>query len=155
MGEKGAIVSKQQVSDEFLDGFRAVWQIVFCLTEHDAEEDGEQCEGQNASLLDAVGDWEAARQRPIVLYLTLLTFMELSESGEKFGGTAKARQDFPQSITADSIKALVRSTKAACRPIFCTLHFSCNCLSTNIMSVIPLLDLNPHWHSGVFSCAIV
>ena len=58
MGEKGAVVSKQQLSDEFLDGFRAyeetptvaqpavssetdldaVWQVLFCLTEHDAEE---------------------------------------------------------------------------------------------------------------------
>ena len=35
--------------------------------EHDAEEDGEQCGSQNASLLDAVGDWEAAWLRPIVL----------------------------------------------------------------------------------------
>ena len=119
MGEKGAVVSKQQLSDEFLDSFReceetpkieetavcsetdenSVWQILFCLTEHDAEENGEQCGGQNASLLDAVGDGEAARQRPIVLHLTLLDFMELAEDGEKFGGTAKARQDFPQSIT--------------------------------------------------------
>ena len=69
MGEKGAVVSKQQLSDEFLDGFRAceetpqveetavcsemdvdtVWQVLFCLTEHNAEEDGEQCGGQNAS----------------------------------------------------------------------------------------------------------
>ena len=63
-------------------------------------------EGQNASLLDAVGDGEAARQRPIVLHLTLLTFMQLAEDGEKFGGTAKARQDFPQSITANSSKGL-------------------------------------------------
>ena len=67
---------------EFLDGFRAfeetskvketavysetdvdvVWQVLFCFTEHDAEEDGEQCGGQNASLLDSVGDGEAARQ---------------------------------------------------------------------------------------------
>ena len=60
--------------------------------------------GQNASLLNAVGDGEAAHQRPIVLHLTLLTFMELAEDGEKFGGTAKARQDFPQSIMANSIK---------------------------------------------------
>ena len=71
MGEKGAVVSKQQLSNEFLDGFRAceetpkveetfssetdvdaVWQVLFCLTKHDAEEDGEQCGGQNASLLD-------------------------------------------------------------------------------------------------------
>ena len=57
-----------------------------CLTEHDAEEDGEQCGGQDASLLDAVGDGEAARQRPIVLHLTLLTFMEMVANGEKFGG---------------------------------------------------------------------
>ena len=59
MGEKDAVVSKQQFSDEFLDGLRAceetpkveentvcsetdvdaVWQVLFCLTEHDAEED--------------------------------------------------------------------------------------------------------------------
>ena len=62
--------------------------------------------GQNESLLDAVGDGDAAGQRPIVLHLTLLTFMELAEDGEKFKETAKARQEFPQSITADSIKGL-------------------------------------------------
>ena len=32
--------------------------------------------------------------------------MELAEDGEKLGVTAKARKDFPQSITADSIKGL-------------------------------------------------
>ena len=61
MGEKGLVVSKQQLSDEFLDGFRAceetpeveetavcsetdvdaVWQVLFCRTEHNAEEDRE------------------------------------------------------------------------------------------------------------------
>ena len=41
-----------------------------------------------------------------MLYLTLLTFIELADDGEKLGGTAKARQDFPQSISADSIKGL-------------------------------------------------
>ena len=121
MGEKGVVVSKQQLSDEFLNDFHAceempmveetaicsemdvdaIWQVIFCLTEHDAEEDGEQCGGQNASLLDAVGNGEAARQRPIALNLTLLTFMELAEDGEKFWGTAKAHQDFQQSITAN------------------------------------------------------
>ena len=64
-------------------------------SEHDAEEDGEQCGGQNASLLDAVKYGEAARQIPIVLHLTLLTFTELAKDGENFGGTARARQDFP------------------------------------------------------------
>ena len=33
-----------------------------CFTEHDAEEDGEQCGSHNASLLDASGDGEAAGQ---------------------------------------------------------------------------------------------
>ena len=41
-----------------------------------------------------------------MLHLTLLTFKELAEDGEKFLGTAKVHQDFPQSITADSIKGL-------------------------------------------------
>ena len=81
--------------------------------------------------------------------------MQLAEDGEKFGGTAKARQDFPQSIRLTVTKALVRSTKAAYRPIFCSLHFSCICLSTKIMLTVLLLDLNLHWLSGVFSCAIV
>ena len=126
MGEKGAFVRKQQLSDEFLNGFRAcketpkvaetavcsktdvnaVWQVLFCLTERDTDGDVEQCGGQDASLLSAVGDGEAARQRPIVLHLTLLTFMDLAENVEKVWGTAKARQDFPQSITAEGIKDL-------------------------------------------------
>ena len=64
MGEKGAVVSKQQLRDEFLDGFRAceetqkveetavcletdvdaVLQVLFCLTEHDDEKDEENVE---------------------------------------------------------------------------------------------------------------
>ena len=70
VGEKGAVVSKQQHNDEFLYSFRAceetpkveetairsetdvdaVWQVFFSLTERDAEEDGEQCRGKNVSL---------------------------------------------------------------------------------------------------------
>ena len=126
MGEKGAVVNKQKLSEEFLNGFHvcketpkveqtavyletdvdAVWQGLFCLMEHDAEKDGEQCGSQDASLLDAVGYGVAVRQKSIVLHLTLLTFMELVENGEKFWGTVKVPQDFPQSITADSIKSL-------------------------------------------------
>ena len=80
MGEKGAVVSKQQLSDQFLNGFHgceetlkveetavcsetdvdAVWQVLFCLKHHDAEEDGEQCGGKDTPLLDAAGDGEAA-----------------------------------------------------------------------------------------------
>ena len=56
--EKGAVVSKQQLSDEFLDGFRAceetpkveetavcsetdvdaVWQVLVCLRQQNAEQ---------------------------------------------------------------------------------------------------------------------
>ena len=105
MGEKGAVVSKQQLSDEFLDGFRAseetpkveetavcsetdvdaVWQVLFFLKKHDAEEDGEQCGGQNAFLLDAVGDGEGARQRSIVLHLTLVTHCASPDLGDLHG----------------------------------------------------------------------
>ena len=80
--EKGTVISKQQLSDEFLDGFRACeetpkveeiaicsetdvdadWQVLFCLTKHDAEEDGEQYRGQDVPLLDAVEVGEVARR---------------------------------------------------------------------------------------------
>ena len=38
----------------------AIWQGLFCLTVHDAEEDGEQVRGKDTPLLDAVGNSEAA-----------------------------------------------------------------------------------------------
>ena len=88
-----------------------------------------------------------------MLHLTLLTFMELAEDGEKFGGSAKACQDFPQSIMADSIKGLGQVYESCIQT--CSLHFPCICLSMKIMSKAPLLDLSSHWLSGVFSCATV
>ena len=57
VGKKGSVISKQQLSEEFLNGFcvcdetpkveqtfvcsetnvdRAIWQLLFCLTEHNA-----------------------------------------------------------------------------------------------------------------------
>ena len=51
-------------------------------------------------------NWGKCSTVTLVLQLTLLTFIELVEDGEKFRRIAKARQDFPQSITADSIKDL-------------------------------------------------
>ena len=85
VGEKGLVVSKQQLSDEFFDVFRAceetpeveetavcsktdvdaIWQVLLCLIKHDAEQNGEQCGSQDASVLDAIGDGRAARQRPL------------------------------------------------------------------------------------------
>ena len=43
-------------------GVDAIWQALFCLTEHEAEEDGEQGGNQDAPLLDTVLDAEAAQQ---------------------------------------------------------------------------------------------
>ena len=43
---------------------------------------------------------------PFVLHLTLLTLMLLAEVGKKLWGTAKARKNFRQSITASSINDL-------------------------------------------------
>ena len=40
--------------------------------------------------------------------------MELAEDGEKFWGTANARQDFSQSITADGIKGLGQVYESYC-----------------------------------------
>ena len=65
VGQKGTVFNKQQLSDEFLNGFHAcketpkveetavclemdvdaVWLVLFCLMERDAEEDGEQFGG--------------------------------------------------------------------------------------------------------------
>ena len=73
-----------------------------------------------------------------MFHLTLLTFVEQAEDGGIFGRTVKARQDFPQSITVDSIKGLGQVY----------------CLSMKIMSTVPPFDLNSHWLSGVFCCAI-
>ena len=110
MGKKGAVVSKQQLSDEFLNGFRACeempkveetavcsetdvdafWQVLFCLTEHDAEEDGEHCWGQNASLLDAVGDHCKLTQTEVVRTCRLAkTILQ----GTVKGGRRQGRQE--------------------------------------------------------------
>ena len=71
MGKEGAVISRQPLTDEFLDGFHAceemlkiehtavclemdvdtIWQVLFCLTEHDVEEDGEQGWSQGAPCL--------------------------------------------------------------------------------------------------------
>ena len=44
--------------------------------------------------------------------------------------------------------ALVKSMKAMYRGRLCSRHFSCNCLSEKIMSIVDLSALNPHCASG-------
>ena len=61
----------------------ATWPILFCLTKHDAEENGEQRGGQDAPLLDTAGDWGSCPTVTHCASFTLLTFMELAENGEK------------------------------------------------------------------------
>ena len=71
MKARRVVVSKQQLGDEFLNGCHAckvtlkvehtaiysatdvdvIWQDLFCLTEHDAEEDGGQCGGPDTSFM--------------------------------------------------------------------------------------------------------
>ena len=174
MAEKGAVVSKQQLSYEFLYFFSAcegtpkvdeiavssetdidaVLQVLFCLTEHDAEEDGEQFRGHEASPLDAVGDGDAVRQRPILLHLTFLIFMELAVVSS-LGGQPRRERNFHSPSRLTVSKALVRPTKAAFRSKLCSLPFPCICLGTKFTCAVLLSDPNPHWFSGVFSCAIV
>ena len=72
-----------------------------------------------------------------------------------FGGQLKRARIFYNSLRLTAPKALVRSTKAAYRPLLSSLHFSCICLCTKMLFVFPLLDLKPHWLSDVFFCAIV
>ena len=45
-------------------------------------------------------------------------------------------------------------TKAAYRSMFCSLHFSCICLSMKITSTVPV-GPEPILVSGVFFCALV
>ena len=130
MGEKGAVVSKQQFSDEFLYGeceetpkveetavcsgsdVDAVWQVLFCLTEHDAEEDGEQCGGRTHPCLTPL-EMGKLPDRDLVLHLTLLTFMELAEDDEKFGEQPRHARIFHSPSQLIVSKALVRSMKTA------------------------------------------
>ena len=84
----------------------AVWQVLFCLTELDAEEDGEQCGGQNTSLHDAIGDGEHARQRPIVLHLTLLTLWSRQRMVRNLGGQPRHARIFHSPLKPDSSKGL-------------------------------------------------
>ena len=56
-----------------------------------------------------------------------------------WGQLRRARISYsPSQLTVS--KASVKCTKAA--DMFCFLHFSSICLSTNMMSAVPLLDLN-------------
>ena len=100
--------------------------------------------GKDASLLDAVGDGESARQTPIVLHLTLLTSLSWRRMVRNFGGQPRRARIFDSPSQPAVSMILVRSTKAGYRPMFCSLNFSCTCLSTKIMSTVSLLDLNPH-----------
>ena len=73
----------------------AIWQVLFCLTEHDAEEYGEHCWGQNASLLDAVGDHCKLTQTEVVRTCRLAkTILQGTvKGGRRQGRQEKRRED--------------------------------------------------------------
>ena len=45
-------------------------------------------------------------------------------------------------------KAQMRSVKIRCKSFLCSLHFSCSCLKTNIISNVDRPKRNPFWVSG-------
>ena len=66
-----------------------------------------------------------------------------------FGGQPRRTRIFHGLSQLTVSKALVRSTKAAYSPMFCSLHFSCICFSTKIISMI----LCWTWtHTGFLAC---
>ena len=65
----------------------------------------------------------------------------------KLGGQPSlAKMDHrPDRLTVS--KALVRSMNSMYRSWCCSTHFSCSCLTAEIISMVPLFFLNPHWLS--------
>ena len=70
--------------------------------------------------------------------------MGLAEDNENFGVQPRRARIFQNPLRLTVSKAMIRSTKAAFRSMFSSMHFSCIYLSTEFMSVVPLLDLNQH-----------
>ena len=77
-------------------------------------------------------------------------------------GVQPRRASIFHSLTRLTVsKALVRSMKTAYRPMFCSLHFSCICLSTKTMSIAihATFTARDFFHtyfypSGPFTCII-
>ena len=65
-----------------------------------------------------------------------------------FGGTPSFPSTSHSSSRLTVSKALDRSMKARYRSLQCSLHFSCTCLATKIMSAVLRCCLKPHWDSG-------
>ena len=72
-----------------------------------------------------------------------------------FGGTAKARQNFLQPVIADSIKGLGHVYESCIKTHVLFSAFVLYLTQHENHATVPLLDLNPHGLSGVFSCAII
>ena len=130
-----------------------IWQVLFCITKHCTDKNVEQARGQDVPQLDAIRNGEAAWQWPVVHHLTLLTCWR--RIVRNWGGQPRQSRIFHSPSWLTVSKALVRSTKAAYRTKFCSVHFYCICLSTKIMSAVPLLNVNLHWLSSVFFCAVI
>ena len=70
-----------------------------------------------------------------------------------FGGHPILCNSWNRPFLLTRSNAFVRSIKAMYKGMFCSLHFSCSCLTEKIMSTVDLCDLNPHWDSGYMRSA--
>ena len=76
------------------------------------------------------------------------TIMELPHHCYEFGRTAKLCHNFLKSLTTDCVKCFGEVDKGHVEVTFCSWHFSCSCRAVEVMSIVPLFFLNPHWLSG-------
>ena len=85
----------------------------------------------------------------LLLCLTWASWFSLSwmTMVRNFGGHPTFSWIFQSPVLLTVSKVLVRSIKVTYRPLFCSQHFSWIYLRANAMSVVPQLDLKPHWLS--------
>ena len=167
VAEKGAVIGKQQLCDEFLNGFCVCEEtpkaehccclfgngcrcrlagVLFRLTKHDAEEDGEQCGDQDAPCLTPLEMWKLPDSDP-------LCFISPDPHGagemvRNLGSQPRRARIFqsPSQLTVSN--AFVKSLKA----VYTLLSFPCispdsvaaqrSCLShTGFLACFPALSL--------------
>ena len=83
------------------------------------------------------------------------TFVEGYNYIQKLGGHPILWRRVKSPFLLTTSKAFVRSKKAMYNDRFCSRHFSCNCLSEKIMSVVDLPALKLHWTMGYTRSASV
>ena len=76
-----------------------------------------------------------------------LVFMQLLIMFRNSRGHLRHSMIYHIPLLLTGLNAFVRSRKVTCSPLFCFQHFSWSCQRTNMMSILLLLALKPHWLS--------